>query len=95
MSEFDATKNVPCSPENVPLPTPHQCRTARARLRWSADKLAEVANIGRTTVFRYERGQLRPYADTLHAIRIAFETEDIKFEHHDGESWVGFPDPLE
>lgn len=96
MSRFDATKNVQCETENVrPMPTPGQCRSARAFLGWSADDLAAASGVGRTTVFRYEKGQIRPFADTLNGFRIAFENEGLAFLFDNGKYWVGFPDPVE
>uniref|UniRef100_A0A7Z0QI15 Transcriptional regulator n=2 Tax=Bradyrhizobium barranii subsp. barranii TaxID=2823807 RepID=A0A7Z0QI15_9BRAD len=36
---------------------PEQCRMARAALKWSTQKLAEMASVGVNTINRFEDGQ--------------------------------------
>ena len=39
------------------IASPEQIRAARAMLGWSQQKLASESKVGRTTVFRIERGE--------------------------------------
>ncbi len=57
--------------------TPTQCRIARAALGWSETELAKAANVGVTTVSRFELSQARPQAASIEAIRHALETAGI------------------
>lgn len=97
MTEEDAIPKVSTSTveRQGPVPTPVQCRMARAALGWSADRLAEEASVGRTTVLRYEQGRLRPYADTLDRMRRALEAGGVRFQQQGNNVGVFCPDPLE
>lgn len=65
--------------------TPHQCRMARAALKWSTIKLAEQAGVTPTTVNRFENGK-DSYTSTANKLRSAFETTGlVRFE---GDSCV-------
>ena len=61
--------------------TGEQVRAARALLKWSAKKLAEVSGVSYPTIQRLESrdGPLAGYADTHDAIRKAFESHGIQF----------------
>ncbi|NKX40712.1 helix-turn-helix transcriptional regulator [Rhodobacteraceae bacterium R_SAG2] len=61
--------------------TGEQVRAARALLKWSAKKLAEVSGVSYPTIQRLESkdGPLAGYADTHEAIRKAFEINGIQF----------------
>jgi DNA-binding transcriptional regulator YiaG len=56
-----------------PVPTPEQVRAARAALGISADELAEMSGIAKSTILRYERRAGRAYAETLQMLREALE----------------------
>ncbi len=61
--------------------TGEQVRAARALLKWSASKLAEVSGVSYPTIQRLEskNGPLAGYADTHDAIRKALESQGIQF----------------
>ncbi len=59
--------------------TPTQCRIARAALGWSETELAKAANVGVSTISRFELSQARPQPASLGAIRHALETAGIIF----------------
>ena len=65
--------------------TSDQIRMARALLRWSIDKLAEISRIDKMAVVRAEAGR-RTQASTLEKIRKAFEDRNVVF--------VGATEPL-
>ncbi len=58
-----------------------QIRAARALLRWSAEKLAEAADVAVTTVRRFELVDGVPSGNvrTIETIRRALEAEGIEF----------------
>jgi transcriptional regulator with XRE-family HTH domain len=59
--------------------SPEQCRMARAALRWSAQELAQRANVGRVTVQRLESGKVEPVPAIAAAIRQALERAGVEF----------------
>jgi transcriptional regulator with XRE-family HTH domain len=59
--------------------TPMQCRMARAALGWSVRELAAKAEVGATTVVRFELEQAKPIPSTLKALRGALEAGGIEF----------------
>ncbi len=59
--------------------TPTQCRIARANLGWSETDLAKTANVGISTISRFELSQARPQAASIEAIRHALEAAGIIF----------------
>ncbi len=63
-----------------------QIRAARALLRWSAQQLAEVANVGGTTLRRFELEDGIPAGNirTIEAIKNTLEEAGIEF--------IGTPD---
>lgn len=52
---------------------------ARAALNWTAQELAVNANVGISTVNRFETGQVAPIPATLAAIRTALEAAGVEF----------------
>ncbi len=69
--------------------TPSQIRAARAMLGWSAQDLADHANVHVTTVQRMENhdGPARGTVTTLEKIMCALETEGVEFISDKG--WKG------
>ena len=61
-----------------------QCRMARAALGWSVRELAAKAEVGATTVVRFELEQAKPIPATLKALRGALEAGGIEFLPDDG-----------
>ena len=59
--------------------TPGQCRAARGMLDWSQSDLARAAEIGKSTVRKFETHTTSPNPATRHAIRQAFEAHGIEF----------------
>jgi transcriptional regulator with XRE-family HTH domain len=57
---------------------------ARAALRWSLLVLAERAQVGATTINRFETDQTTPNRATLAAIQRAFEDAGIVFIAQNG-----------
>lgn len=58
--------------------TPTQCAMARAALSWSRDDLAAKANLGKSTVVRFEGGTV--VADeSVAAMRGALEKGGVEF----------------
>lgn len=64
-----------------------QMRAARALLRWSADKLAEEANVGVMTVRRAEAidGAPTMIVNNAEAIQRALEAAGVMFVPENGE----------
>ena len=58
--------------------TPGQCRAARCYLRWSAEKLAKMAGISKTTVIRFEHGENVLYR-SVEKMRGHFEAAGVEF----------------
>jgi hypothetical protein len=52
---------------------------ARAALRWGVRKLSTEANVGKTTIVRFEGDLSMPIPSTLAALRRAFEEAGIEF----------------
>jgi DNA-binding transcriptional regulator YiaG len=69
-------------------PSPRQVKAARAAVDMSAQRLAELAGVTKNTVLRYERGEGRPLADTLQALRNVLEQAGIEFIDR-GVRWQG------
>lgn len=71
-------------PDAEPCPLPGAAKpfdkpAARSLLKWSQADLAKAAGMGHATVARFERGDSKPYADTVNAIRAALEAAGIFF----------------
>lgn len=59
--------------------TRDQCKMARSALNWGIRDLAEKANVGVSTVTRFENGQAVPIASTLAAMQRTFEAAGVEF----------------
>lgn len=59
--------------------TSAQCRMARAALNWSTKDLATRANVGLSTVNRFETEARSPIPATLAAIQRALEAAGVEF----------------
>ena len=57
-----------------------QCRMARAAVDWTIPRLAVQAEVGKTTIIRFERGKSIPTPSTRAALRRAFEEAGVVFE---------------
>ena len=65
--------------------TREQCRTARAALGWSTQKLAMKARVGLNTVTGYESSASRARSVTIEALRGALELAGVIFVEENGE----------
>lgn len=59
--------------------TKEQCRAARGLLDWTQQDLATQAKMSKTAINNFERGTNDVRAESLQAIRDAFERADIQF----------------
>lgn len=59
--------------------TPVQSKMARAALDWGVRDLAREAQVGVSTITRFENGQGAPIPATLAAIRRALEAAGVEF----------------
>ena len=59
--------------------TPEQCRAARAALTLSQSELAQLADVGRSTVSDFEVASRRPNTANLAALRTALEAAGVVF----------------
>ena len=66
--------------------SPEQCRAARAWLGWSPQELAQRARVGLSTVKDFERGDRKPIANNLDAMRRAIEASGIDLIEEDGKA---------
>ena len=64
--------------------TPEQCKAARALLRMEQGDLATAAKVARSTVIDYEKGERRPRASSVDALRRALEVAGIEFIAENG-----------
>jgi transcriptional regulator with XRE-family HTH domain len=64
--------------------TPEQSRAARGWLGWSQAQLAERAHLSLRTLQAFEKGEKRPIANNIAAIRAAIEKAGIRllFDEH-------------
>lgn len=69
---------------NADMPTPAQCRAARALLDWSQQQLADAARVGIVTVRQFEGGGARPRNATLEVISRALESAGVEFIAENG-----------
>jgi transcriptional regulator with XRE-family HTH domain len=59
--------------------TANQCRTARALLGWSQERLAQESRVATRTIAGFEMGEGMPLDRTLSDIRRALETGGVEF----------------
>ena len=59
--------------------TPMQCRMARAALDWTVHEMARNAQVGISTVVRFEAGRGKPIVATVAAMKRTFEAAGIRF----------------
>lgn len=59
--------------------TPEQCRAARALLNWSQPELSKAANVGQSTITRFECDTRKPRAGNMAAIQMALEAAGVVF----------------
>ena len=66
--------------------TSHQIRAARALLRWTAQTLADKAELGISTILRMEAAEEVPSASgrNLEAVQRCLEAAGIQFLEEDG-----------
>jgi DNA-binding transcriptional regulator YiaG len=67
------------APKGTDILSPTQCRAARAGLNISAPELAELAEVTRQTISRFETGRTSPIAATVRQIRNALEKAGAEF----------------
>ncbi|MCB9983386.1 MAG: helix-turn-helix transcriptional regulator [Rhodospirillales bacterium] len=61
-----------------------QCRGARGILGWTQQNLADSSGLSKTAINNFEKGHSDIKAESLRAIRMAFESADIEFLGQDG-----------
>ncbi len=59
--------------------TIEQCRGARGILGWTQQDLADASGLSKTAINNYEKGHSDIKAESLKAIRMAFESAEIEF----------------
>lgn len=64
--------------------SPEQCRAARALLRMEQGALADAAGVARSTVIDYEKGERKPRAASIEAIKCALEAAGVQFIPENG-----------
>lgn len=61
-----------------------QCRGARGILGWTQQDLADASGLSKTAINNFEKGHSDIKAESLKAIRTAFEIADIEFLEQNG-----------
>jgi transcriptional regulator with XRE-family HTH domain len=61
-----------------------QVRAARGLLGWTRDQLVEASQVPKSTLVRFEGGNVAPRNATIAAVRSAFEGAGIKFIAENG-----------
>lgn len=61
-----------------------QCRAARGLLDWTQQDLADACGLSKTAINNFEKGHSDIKAESLRAIRLAFESVDIEFMDENG-----------
>jgi transcriptional regulator with XRE-family HTH domain len=64
--------------------TIEQCRAARGLLDWTQQDLAEASGLSKTAINNFEKGHSDIKAESLKALRMAFEACDVEFIGRDG-----------
>lgn len=64
--------------------TIEQCRGARGLLGWTQQDLADASGLSKTAINNFEKGHSDIKADSLRAIREAFEGSEIEFQEDTG-----------
>lgn len=64
--------------------TIEQCRGARGILAWTQQDLADACGLSKTAINNFEKGHSDIKAESLKAIRMAFESAEIQFIGHHG-----------
>lgn len=64
--------------------TIEQCRAARGLLGWTQQDLADASGMSKTAINNFEKRHSDIKAESLRAIRMAFESADIEFLNADG-----------
>ncbi len=59
--------------------TIEQCRAARGLLGWTQQDLADASGLSKTAINNFEKGHSDIKAESLRAIRMAFESADVEF----------------
>jgi len=59
--------------------TIEQCRAARGLLDWTQQDLADASGMSKTAINNFEKGHSDIKAESLRAIRMAFESANIEF----------------
>jgi len=68
----------------VTMMTISQCRAARGLLGWTQQDLADASGLSKTAINNFEKGHSDIKAESLRAIRMAFESADIEFIKDEG-----------
>ena len=61
-----------------------QCRGARGLLGWTQQNLADASGLSKTAINNFEKGHSDIKAESLRAIRMAFESAEIEFMDQNG-----------
>lgn len=61
-----------------------QCRAARGLLGWTQQDLADASGLSKTAINNFEKGHSDIKAESLNAIRLAFESASIEFMADEG-----------
>ena len=64
--------------------TIEQCRGARGLLGWTQQDLADASGLSKTAINNFVKGHSDIKAESLRAIRMAFESAEIEFLEQDG-----------
>jgi transcriptional regulator with XRE-family HTH domain len=65
--------------------TPAQCRAARALLDLTQPRLAELAELGLSTIYDFEKNRRAVSKEAIAAIRAALEAAGVIFVEPNGE----------
>ncbi len=68
----------------MPVPSPAQCRAARALLYWTQLELARRSRVSRKTIIDFEMGQRVPKLRTLLGIARTLESAGVEFTWANG-----------